>query len=532
MDQQSDDGPKEETVKLGVSESNRGTPQAGQVLSLRRQNTPSMTSISGHQMDQLPKNTGVNILTDVKTIQDIMAKLEQMGIQLRYLLYFAYSDKQVAALMYCVTIHGQYVIVEPPPNIIVQNGTMSVNFQRVGVLPTNIIEQFASELSTIYTGYAYICGGGIHYVKSPKAEPVFYGYDDYPMAKAVFDIKKYHYILIPAVPFVNLIEPARLNTIEAYINAVSGDDILQQVMVKSGLEKLFTMKGPFTVFMPNSTKLAELLSMDSDKLKAIILAHVIIGRIESIPTVVDKSKQLRSSTTTESLTDPNSMSVLGSETLEFTSIAQNKIIVQKLNGVITKVSSAIPKSNTANSNQVNSSSVRSAAKKYNGILYIIDTVFSPINDTFRMPEKSDIDDVVTVFDINKSTMEIRRAQYAINSKNQQSMFEILVNIGEISAKLNSDIINKSFHEGQNLLQDSNLLLNMFYTREVPCSDLCVEMDQVAETVKKENEEFENILRVSNKLAAMKVPLEKVLLKLARMDQKLHIKEQDPYTEDK
>ncbi len=522
------DEPKEETVRLGVSSVNSGSPQTAQVISLSRQAPSEGNPNVSQQMDQLPKLAGVNILTDVKTIQDVMGKLHQMGIQIRYLLYFNYTDRQVAALMYCVTIHGQYVIVEPPPNIVVQNGTMSINYQRVGVLPTNVLEQFASELSQIYTGYAYICGGGIHYVRSPKQEPVYYGYDDYRMAKAVFDIKKYHYILVPAVPFINLIEPGRLNTIEAYINAVSDDDVLKQVVIKSGLEKLFTMKGPFTVFMPNSTRLAELLPMDPERLRATILAHVIIGRIESYSTATDRSKQLRTSNSPDTLTDPTSLSMVGAEIVEFTSVAQNKITVHKLNGIITRVSSSVGGTN----GQGKSSPVKSSVKKYNGILYFIDTVFSPVSISFKMPEKSDLDDVVTVFDINKSTMEIRRAQYNINLRNQSNMFEILMNIGDLAKKLNQDIVNKSDREGQLLLDNSNLLLDMFYTREVPCSDLCVEMDKLAEVVKEENEEFENILRVSNKLAAMKVPLEKVLLKLARMDQKLHVKQQDPYAEEK
>lgn len=516
----------EETVKLGVKNSDNGKAQSAQVVSITKTKSPNMSSIANPQLDQLPKMLGVNILTEVKTIKDVAVKLDQMGLRIHYLLHFAQGSDQIAVLLYCISIHGQYVMIEAPPNIKVEGGTLAINYQRVGVLPTNVIDQFAAELSSIYTGYAYICGGGIHYSRSSKQEPVYYGYDDYKMAKAVFDIKKYHYILVPAVSFANLIEPARLNTIEAYINAVSQDDILKQAMHKAGLESFFTMKGPFTIFMPTSSKLIELLNLDPDNLKAVILAHVVVGRIESTSTPADKSKQIRDSNNQEALIDPNSLPVLGSETLELTAIAQNKITVQKVNGVIVKVSS--------NSNNTNSrsSSVKAGVKKYNGIIYFIDTVFDPVSITFKMPERSDIDDVVTVFDISRSTMEIRRAQYSINKKNQENMFEILKNISLMATVLNNEILEKSYVEGQSLLDHSSLLLRLFYSREVPCNTLCEEMDQVAEVVKTENEKFETLLRVSNRLAAMKIPLEKVLLKLARMDQKLHVKEENPYEDPK
>jgi mevalonate kinase len=141
-----------------------------------------------------------------------------------------------------------------------------------------------------------------------------------------------------------------------------------------------------------------------------------------------------------------------------------------------------------------------------------------------MPESSDFDNVVTIFDINRSTMEIRRAQYSLNNKKQREMFETLNHINSMSQRLMDEISQQASEEGNRLLSDSNALMQLFYTREVPCSLLCVELDQLADKVREENEEFERLLRISTRFASLKVPLEETMLKLARIDQRFHVRE--------
>ena len=159
--------------------------------------------------------------------------------------------------------------------------------------------------------------------------------------------------------------------------------------------------------------------------------------------------------------------------------------------------------------------------KYNGIIYIIDTIFKPINQNFKMPLKSDLDDIVTIFDINKSTMEIRRAQYAINIRNQQQSLKLLEYIEDLTKKLHGEIGEISEREGKELLKDSNEFMQLFYSRQIPCQNECLRMDKLAEKVRKETMRLEKIIRQSNMLGSLKISLEKLLLKLSRIDRSLN-----------
>ena len=86
-------------------------------------------------------------------------------------------------VFYCITTYGQYVMVEAPTDTVIDGGDLSLMPQRVGVISTSTIERFEHALRGIYTGYAYICGGGIHYVKSFGSEPLIFTYGDYDVAR-------------------------------------------------------------------------------------------------------------------------------------------------------------------------------------------------------------------------------------------------------------------------------------------------------------------------------------------------------------
>lgn len=432
---------------------------------------------------EIPRATGVNLidLTKVKDVQYMREKLKEMGIETKYLIFNRTVNGNRLMFLYCLTIHGQYVLVESPPNISVDVGNLEIAPQRVGILQQNIIDHFKEELNGIYTGYVFICSGGIHYVKYKTQENFIYDYDNFKIAKRLFELKKHHFIIIPAVPYVNLVEANRLNTIEAYINIIDVEGIAKNLITRTGLISLLTMKGPFTFFLPKKDKLKSLASLETDKIKAILLAHIIIGK-------VDKGN-------------------------EFTAIAQNKInVTRNEKGEIQTVTS---------SNR--SSKIFSKNEKYNGTIYVIDSLFTPVQETFRMPEKSDLDDLITIFDISRSTMEIRRVEYSINRKNQEQVLILLEYIVRSTRKLYDDVNRQSENSGQQLLQDSNRLMEFFYTRDVPCSEKCQELDDLTKKVKTENLEFETLLRSSNTLGSLKVSTEKLYQKLLRIEQRLNVK---------
>lgn len=482
--------PEPQKVVIGVETKSMSSPvQAPQNISIS----------SMAQATFVPRLNTVNMISQPNSLEEMRSKLKDMGLVLINILYFVYSDGTMgAALFYCQTVHGQYVMVEPPTGMKVIGGDLSLNIQRVGILPTSTIEFFSKSLDNIHTGYVYVGSGGIQLMRGPKQEPVVYGYDNMQSAADIFDLKRYHYLIFPLVAFNKLIEPGRLNTLEAHINQHTRG-LMKEVVAKAGLTTLLTMKGPFTIFMPTDNKLKEILGYDQERLRAVMLAHLVPSRIDAtlLPTEKNGDK-----------------SGNRNGPLEVTAIAQNKITLTRTDGAITKLSAA---------GRDYPIKPEEAVHKYNGVLYRFDGLLNSITQTFKMPDSSDFDNVVTIFDINRSTMEIRRAQYSLNTKKQQEMFETLSHINSVATKLMDEISNQAHREGNKLLSDSNALMQLFYTREVPCADLCIELDELAEKVREENEEFERLLRISTRFASLKVPLEETFLKLARIDQRFHVK---------
>lgn len=475
----------DDTIKLGIDIAGTGknsSQPSSADIQIKRPTMPGSV---------LPTVNGVNIVTDIPNLQKIRTTLSEFGIEIKNTLYFRYADGMQCAFFYGMTIHGQYVLIESPAGVSCYGGDISLNYQRVDVLPTNILEQFKSELNDIHTGYAYICGGGIHYVKGVGQPPLIFGYDNYDSAKDIFELKKYHFILIPAIPYVNLIHASRLNTIEAYMNVQDSKGVMGKIIDKAGLTRLLTMAGPFTIFMPTDSKLEKLYSMDAKRLQAIILSHVIIGRVEYL----DGKK---------------------SETSSQQSIARNQISIVRSDGKITSVSSG---------NQTSKIGDAPPIEKYNGIIYRIDAVFNPISTEFTLPERSDFDDVITIFDINRSTMQIRKAQYDINRKSHDNMFTLLNYINDNMVNLYDEINEKSNVDGEALIVKSNQMLRLFYDQNLKVNETSPEFNKLQDEIKQRNAEFEKLMRVSNRLASLKVSLEKMLLKISRIDQQFHVEDE-------
>lgn len=460
------------------SESEMLETQGAEELVFRRPSNPG----------ELPRVTGVNIMTTRSNFQEIIDNLKDMGIEVVNTVYANYPEGPQALFIYAMTMHGQYVLIELPQGTTIQYGDVEIHHQRVQVLQTNIQEIFQKELKGIYTGYAFICAGGIHYVRNLGNEPVVYGYDEYKTAKSILELKSYCYSLIPAVQYIKLAKPERFNTIEAAINTNNRFKVAQDLIRKTGLVSLLTMKGPFTFFLPKESRLKALANYSPEKLRANLLAHIIVGRIEPVDS---------------------------DDKVNYQAIAGNIIQITRSNEKITKVVSDKKSSN------INTNNKTDVIRKYNGIIYITDSVFKPVNENFKMPMKSDLDDIITIFDINKSTMEIRRAQYTINIDKQQQSLKLLEFIGDFAKKLHAEVREISEKEGGQLLNDSNEFMKLFYTRQIPCQDECLRMDKLAEDVRRQNIRFEKILSQSNILGSLKVPLEKFMLKVSRIDRSLN-----------
>jgi uncharacterized surface protein with fasciclin (FAS1) repeats len=470
-------------LEVNTTKSQEKAQSGGEVL-FSRPNNPGA----------LPKVTGVNVLSNPPGLNlDIMRdKLKIFGIEIKYIMISRFADGNKLIFLYCMTLHGQYVIIESPPNVKVNYGDIELLTQRIGIIQTSVLDTFKEELNNIYTGYAFINTVGIHYVKKGQLDPIIYEFEN-ESTDHILELEQYHFTLLPAVPYVNLIEPARLNTIEAFINVIDKDKIAKELIDRAGLSLLLTMSGPFTLFLPRKDKLITLKKLSDDKLRATLLAHVVIGRIDTSD-LMDSGKSI------------------GKEEIKLLAISNNEIIITKNNGKIDTITSGNKKTK-----------ILSTVRKYNGIIHIIDTIFYPISENFKLPIKSDLDDVVTIFDINRSTMEIRKAQYDVNRHNHEQILTVLKFIKETTIKLYDVINEKTKVNGDRLLADSNELVELFYTRDIPCVDQCLKLDQLAKTVKEENIEFETLLKMSNILGAFKIPIEQMYEKILKVDQRIHIK---------
>jgi len=455
----------------------------------------------------LPRVTGVNIIQKESNLAQITSNLKDMGIEVLLTFYSIFVQGRKAIMLYCMTIHGQNVFVELPDNINVDYGDVQIHVQRPDVLQTSIQNTFRDSLKSILTGYVFICQGGIHYLRSFNDKPIIYGYDE-PVEMQSFNIPKYSFILVPAVKYIKLVKPERFNTIEASIDIIDETKLVRYVFNRAGLISLLTIKGPITLFLPNVNLLKTISEKSPEELQAILLAHLVIGRID----IVSNNDPIISGVDSES-----KETMKKSMTEKFQSIAQNEIILNRVDGRITFIS-------VAGSNK--KIKISKTVRKYNGIIHVIDSMFTPVKKSFVLPERSDLDDVLTIFDINKATMEIRKAQYDINKHNQQQALKLIEFIAENSKELHKQIEKLSDQKGKKLIADSNEFMDLFYTRQIPCMEECIRMDDLAIELRSQNQVFDNILRQSNYLASLKVPFEEMLLNMSRIEQSLRRKDVD------
>src|ERR1019366_6860173 len=100
---------EEQTLILGVN-ANRSQkenkPQAPEELIFKRPSNPSI----------LPKVTGVNVLADSVSmdINMIRNRLRNMGIEIKWTMYSRFPEGNRLLFLYCITMQGQYVLVELP----------------------------------------------------------------------------------------------------------------------------------------------------------------------------------------------------------------------------------------------------------------------------------------------------------------------------------------------------------------------------------------------------------------------------------
>ncbi len=474
-------------------------------ISMVRPTTPGMA---------ISRATGINILQTAKDMTALTERLKNCGLIIEKTFHYVFSDaSNRAKLLYCITTHGQYVMVEPPEGLMVCGG-LSIVEQRVDVISKGVSEQIKEALKGIYTGYAYMAGGGIHYVGTKGAEPRFFGYEKYADGKSNLDVRTLSYTVIPAVHWSQLAEPSRLNTIDAHISALYAGSPLEKLVSIAGLSALLTSSGPITFFAPEDKILAGLLQIGAspEKVRSIVLAHIVMDRIDKNP---PSSPPMTPKNTGQTLTPINDTSTMANSVTVVTALGQNKFEVHRSGGVVVGI---IPLPAKDKKIRI----VGDGIGKYNGMLYRIDSTLEPVAQNVQIPSSSDYDNVVTVFDINRTTMDIRVILYKLNSKKIAEMSIMLEFIQSATRVMFEEIQVGTDKDGLKLLADSNELLNMFLTREVPCTTRCANLDQKGMVVQAENVKFDKIVRAGNRLSSLKHKIEKMWLKVSRIDQNLHV----------
>ena len=469
-------GVDEPTIERNKSES----------ITLSRPTMPGLAS----------KMTGVNILQTVNQMTDLEERLRRCGVSVLKILYFPYTDGTTRPrLLYCRTLYGQNVMIEPPEGLVAY-GHLCILDQRVGVLPTNITEHIAESLKNIHTGYCFIVGGGIHYVSKPGAEPQFFGYEKYLEAERHLDVSRLSYELIPAVAWNQLVEPARLNTIEAHFARTMAGSPFDQAMHKAGLVPMLTMSNQFSLFLPLDEQLRPLLALPVEQLRSILLAHIVT---EFIPYATEQDEM----------------------TTHF-ALSQNQLTINRTKGVIVFLS-------TPDGKRIKLAKDK-PIQKYNGIIYRIESPLTPKAAAVQIPESSDLDSVATIFDINRSTMDIRLAQYGLNAENMvqetkalmdRTMESIKLMYGEANGVQNS-ILARSNADGTELIQNSNTLLTAFFNSEVPCQTECKEINDLNDVVFQQNIRYGKLLKASSRIASLRFDIEKIILQLAKAKQSLDV----------
>ena len=92
-------GVDEPTIERNKSES----------ITLSRPTMPGLAS----------KMTGVNILQTVNQMTDLEERLRRCGVSVLKILYFPYTDGTTRPrLLYCRTLYGQNVMIEPPEGLV------------------------------------------------------------------------------------------------------------------------------------------------------------------------------------------------------------------------------------------------------------------------------------------------------------------------------------------------------------------------------------------------------------------------------
>lgn len=415
-----------------------------------------------------------NIFTEKLKYDQIVEDLSAKGFSAIYVMGF----KKSQGFVYCKTSLGQYVLVELPSNLDIKYYDLDLVSQMCGIVTTDIVQLFSSKLTDIYTGYAFISSGGIQYFANKDTSSVIYGFADFNTASGLLKLQKHHHIVIPAVPYEKITYPSRMNTIELAAYTFDDYDLIEQLFIRTGMDVPLNYKGPMMFFLPDNVE--ELLKInDVDQLRSILTAGIV-------------------------------MEMYDSGIHEVTNVMDDKLTIDLDKRIIMSGKSRI---------KITAGPIR----KYNGSLYRISSRIKPVQNVQEMPEQSDMSRIVTLIDVNRTSMIINEIEYLYNSERHTQLLDSIKELYDSVSSVVEMAETKTLQEWNKLSSSTKTFMKKFDSTEIPCLDKsCGGIDSFSDDVSNQNVEFLKLSKKSNMLASLLVPVDELRLKFARITRSINM----------
>lgn len=425
--------------------------------------------------------SGPSYLERITTIAGIQTKLNENGIEPLVAFLITYPDT-VVKFVYGLTSLGQHVLVELPDGIRMDPPAgIQIKKHEFDIVTSDVRETFDKALTETYTGYCFIGESGITYVRKSGEPAECYAYVEQAKSATDLELTGIKYIVLPTVQFENLMPMDRMNTIESVF---ADDPFLSEYLNGLGLLTFFSLKGPFTVFLPSDKKLKTLERLPRQKQIDIIMAGVITGKHDS---GVVKLKSL-----------------MGNQlAINFTKRVLKANGIAEQDGSNKEVFFLEPIS------------------KFNGLVFRTNAVFKPVTENFEAPAILDLDGISTILDINMTSATIRAVNEQLNSQRQEQMQRLFKQISASAGELGTVFKTKLAEIRPTIATDTNRFLGFFYSATYPCTELCEEQAASQEKLSRVNAKASKLSSLSNKFSSLKTKIERLYLDLERIHRDLN-----------
>ena len=446
---------------------------------------------------------GTKISRDFETFDSISKYLRLCGIELIHILFSKASFGEDNTIFFiCNSIYGDEICVFPPDNFSLKGGDLEISREKRNVryVPDSTTQYFLDKVDANYpVGLLFVCNAGIQFF--PKREDNFmsYIYKNYEVARRNFDLKKHHFKIIPTVAFSSLMPVDRLNTLQIALEKISIDDNYEpacqdfsKAVLDSPLAPLMSSEAEFTLLIP------PYLPEDADFIT--LASHVIMGRH-------DYNKEGGGDFTLNAYTKTGKQVTMVYENNFLKSIKIDDETSVEIDDEKTSVS------------------------KYNGTILAIKDIMPRLEpeDELQISETSDIENIFTVFDLNRLALIIALARKKFDVEDQNELLKTVNNLNSLAEDVVLSVHKKIKREFEDYKDKMSTIQEKFYNKEISCVEPVCEDFRISrvETMVS-NLKFRKSMETSGKLRFVLKELELFMLELYELQQEIEVDE--PITE--